>query len=87
MSDKIVVTSEADLQRIVDESVERAMQKAIEASKMNDKFIDEKEAMDLWFIKDKRTLYKRVRKYKIETFFIDNKKVFKEKDIKSIIQA
>lgn len=84
MSDKIIVTSSEELQQIVDQSVEKALKKANEN---NNKFISEKEAMALWLIKDKRTLYKRINKYGIKTYFINNQKCFKEIDIKSIIQA
>lgn len=82
MSDKTIITSESELHRIVNESVKQA----IDGMQLVEKYIDEAEAMAILFIKDKRTLKKRVLNNKIEAFFIGNKKVYKEKDIKSIIK-
>lgn len=83
---EIIVTTKEALQNIVFESVKNAVKQAKKETKeLSEKYIDENEAMSFLFVKDKRTLHKRVKKYNITTYFADNKKVYKEQDIKSLI--
>ena len=84
MGDNVIVTTSNEIRKIVVEAVEVAV-KRIKDKNFIDEYVDQNEARQILKIKDKRTLEKKVQKFGVTTYSIDNKKVYKREDIKRII--